>query len=178
MKQMTKKAIRALLGRFDYQIGRIPAHCDYPQGNLEAFCRHLKRVGFEPRQIIDVGANRGLWSTDVRKVFGQARFTLVEPQVEMRPFLDKFCAESPGSQWILAGAAATNGEMALTVCDESTASTFTLTPEEAKALKLEQRIVPVFTLDRISSEFVGSIPEMVKLDAEGLESEIIRGGRR
>src|SRR4051812_32277785 len=81
-----------------------------PVGSLPSFLQDVAARGFRPDHVLDVGANQGLWSRDVRRVFPAARFTLVEPQAEMKARLDQFCAESPGSRWVNAGAGSARGE--------------------------------------------------------------------
>ena len=39
----------------------------------------LKSFGFEPKNILDIGANKGKWSSEIRKkVFPKAEYTLIE----------------------------------------------------------------------------------------------------
>ena len=85
--------------------------------NLEAvpLLKRLKDAGFDPQVVVDVGANRGEWARNAKAVFSDAQYILIEPQEEMRPFLDCFCRETPGSNWFLAGAGASEGELTLTV---------------------------------------------------------------
>jgi hypothetical protein len=46
-----------------------------------------------------------------KSIFKKADFFLIEPQIEMKSALDAFCEEFPGSQFFLAGAGATPGEL-------------------------------------------------------------------
>ena len=39
----------------------------------------LKSFGFEPKNILDIGANKGKWSLEIKKkVFPKAEYTLIE----------------------------------------------------------------------------------------------------
>ena len=38
----------------------------------------LRHLGFNPSGIIDAGANRGKWTRDMRKIFPEARYLLIE----------------------------------------------------------------------------------------------------
>lgn len=41
--------------------------------------KKLKSFGFDPKNILDIGANKGKWSIEVRKkVFPNAKYTLIE----------------------------------------------------------------------------------------------------
>lgn len=161
-----------LLHRLSYRVIQSSL---LPKGAVAPFLRNLGMRGFYPRNIVDVGANKGRWSEKAMTVFPDARYVLLEPQIEMKEFLDRFCARHPGrAQWINAGVGAANGELPFTLTG-STSSTFTYSSEQAHELGLSQRTVPVLTLDHVCAEYVGAIPELVKIDAEGFEFEILKG---
>jgi FkbM family methyltransferase len=42
----------------------------------------LKRLGYEPNAIYDVGASNGIWSAEIAKVFPRASFHLFEPLID------------------------------------------------------------------------------------------------
>jgi FkbM family methyltransferase len=161
-----------LLHRFSYRV--IPSSL-LPKGAVAPFLRNLGVRGFYPRSIVDVGANKGRWSEKAMTVFPEARYVLIEPQIEMTEHLDRFCARHPGRvQWINAGVGAAEGELPFTLTG-STSSTFTYSPEEARELGHVQRSVPIVTLDRVCAQYLGGIPDLVKIDAEGFEFEILKG---
>ena len=42
--------------------------------------KKLQSFGFNPQNILDIGANKGRWSLEVnKKVFPKSNFTLIEP---------------------------------------------------------------------------------------------------
>jgi FkbM family methyltransferase len=149
-----------------------------PVGDLRSFLEDVHARGLAPTHIVDVGAHKGDWSRVAHRVWPRARFTLIEPQVEMRPYIEAFTAHA-SARWIQAGAADTVGEATLTVNPDPTSSTFALTAEEAAERSLsERRIVPVVTLDAVLAEDEGAVPELVKLDVEELELAVLRGAER
>lgn len=164
--------IQQTLNRFGYKLIKNET---FPKGNLTQFCQDLANKEFIPKNILDVGANKGFWSGNVKKTFRSSRFTLIEPQIEMKPYLDKFCLETPNAQWINAGAGAMEGELNFTVIPDTVSSSFSISEEDAKKSGFQQRLVPLVTLDKVSSETIGAIPEMVKLDVEGFEYEVLKG---
>lgn len=150
----------------------------FPKGDLVSSLLNVAARGFEPTQIVDIGANRGKWSRKAAWVFPRAGLTLIEPQHEMKPHLDRFCAQHGKARWINAGAADTMGEMLLSVHPDTVSTTFTLSEQRAKAGGLECRRVPVLTLDHLVEQVIESIPEIVKIDAEGFECRILQGAER
>jgi len=105
------------LGQIGYDLLRVSG-LDRSTRGTKSFYEKLAKQGFTPRTILDIGANYGGWSRIVNTVFNDAQFFLIEPQEEMRPFLDNFCARFSDSNWILAGAGAKRGELMLTVWDD------------------------------------------------------------
>jgi FkbM family methyltransferase len=142
------------------------------------FLLRLARRGFKPTHIIDVGANLGSWTRDAHQVFPDCAFTLIEPQIELKPLLDPLCARLKNSRWIMAGAGETNGELAFTIGKQLDGSSFSVTEEQAKTEGRERRVVPVVTLDSVCEKLVPPAPEIVKIDAEGFELSVMRGARR
>ncbi len=149
----------------------------FPKGNLPSCLLNLASRGLDPRQIIDVGANRGKWSRDASRVFPQSGFTLIEPQVEMAPLLRKFCDGHDNRRYILAGAGSFLGELPFTVSPDTVSSTFVTTAAEAARNGYTQRIVPLVTLDHVVHTMIRAVPDIVKVDAEGFEQEVVKGAQ-
>ena len=54
----------------------------------------LRRAGFQPDVIIDVGANRGQWTLMAREYFPEATYHLVEPQPGCVPVLREIASKA------------------------------------------------------------------------------------
>jgi ribosomal protein RSM22 (predicted rRNA methylase) len=65
---------------------------------------HLRAHGLACTSILDVGAHRGAWARAAKAVFPSAACFLIEPQPALRPALDAFVREVPGSRYALAAA--------------------------------------------------------------------------
>ena len=147
----------------------------FPKANLPSCLLNLANRGFQPREIIDVGANRGKWSRDASHVFPNAGYTLIEPQVEMESRLRTFCEGHANRRYVLAGAGSFNGELPFTVVPDTVSSTFAASAQEAARQGLEQRTVPLVTIDHVVQTLIHAVPDIIKVDAEGFEQEVVRG---
>lgn len=160
-------------------IDKLNAGKGNPNASIlrERLFKQLVLKGFYPAHIIDVGAHKGYWSIDAQKVFPECRFTLIEPQIEMKPYLDKFCSGSKNSRWIVAGAGAEEGELPFTIAPNSDGSSFAVSEESAKRSNNERRMLPVVTLDSVCEKYSLPVPDIVKIDAEGLDLEVVKGAK-
>jgi FkbM family methyltransferase len=106
-------------------------------------------------------------------------FTLIEPQIEMKPYLDKLCSDVKAARWLLAGAGAAKGVLPFTSLPGNLdGSGFRYTEEYANDRGLKRQPVTVITLDSVCEESQRPIPEIVKIDAEGFDLEVMKGCQR
>jgi FkbM family methyltransferase len=162
-----------LLKRFNYRLNHVSK---FPKAKLSATMLNLAERGFEPKHILDIGANKSRWSSDARAVFPNCAFTLVEPQIEMKPHLDRFCSTDQDCQWIQAGVGQHNERKLFTVVPDTVSSSFVFTSEQAELSGYEQREISIFSLNHLIEHNIGSVPDIIKIDAEGFEHEILQGG--
>ena len=78
-------------------------------------------------------------------------------------------------QWINCGASDRAGTLAFTMTGSDGSCSFAYSAEEARALGFEQRAVPVRTVNEIVALVGAGLPEMVKIDAEGLDLKVLEG---
>lgn len=141
------------------------------------FLQRVKQRGFQPETILDIGAHLGEWSRMAKSVFPQADLVMVEPQAEMKPFLDRLCARYPDSRWFQMGLGAEAGKRVLNIQDDFAGSSF-LKDQTAKPFHLEkQREVPVSTVDLLIREHKIPLPDLVKIDVQGFELEVLKGAQ-
>jgi FkbM family methyltransferase len=140
---------------------------------LEHFFHLLRQLGFSPRHIVDVGANRGNWTRTAFKYFREPVYTLVEPQEHLRSYSQNLISHGCKLNWINAGCGDFSGTLPLFVNYRDDSSTFVDQHDEPAG---SQRItVPMMTLNQIVASSGAGLPEMVKIDAEGFDLKVLAG---
>ena len=162
-----KQLIQSILGKFGFRLVRIEG--------LDPFFSLLQRLGFAPKHILDVGANRGNWTRTAIKHFPDARYTLVEPQDHLKSHIQDLLDRGCKIQWINAGAGDMSGTMPMRISQRDDSSTFVLTDRHGQTTGSQQTTVPVKTLNEIVSTSSAPPPEMVKIDAEGFDLKVLAG---
>lgn len=174
MKQIINRTL-SLFGLELRRIARKPGSPHRPIGDVRMFLEDIRARGFEPRGVIDVGANRGRWTSMLLSVFPDSNVIMIEPQEEMRPLLDQLCRENPKLEFIQAGAGREPGELVQTIWEDLAGSSFFPEISEEKIREGKQRMTPITTIDDILKERRSFFPDLVKLDVQGFELEALRG---
>src|SRR5580704_5807632 len=131
-----KKVIQSTFKKFGYRIvrdGSLPDASVPPACTLEPFFSLLKRNGFNPKHIIDVGANKGTWTRRALSFFPDANYTLVEPQDHLRGHIQDMLDRGSKITWINAGVADQSGALPFTISSRDDSSTFAPTLVDAAA---------------------------------------------
>ena len=130
----------------------------------------LHARGFRPEHIVDVGASVGSWSILALAHWPTARYSLFEPLVEHTELLEKLRQGCPNVSWFPYALGSQKGELSLSIY-----------PDQLDAASLAyagpgSRRIPVETLDGLVA--AGQIPpaELLKIDVQGFEREVLRGG--
>jgi FkbM family methyltransferase len=135
---------------------------------------HLRENGFEPQAVIDIGANVGDWSRAAAAVFQSSQFFMVDGNPDNEGRLRAAQRDIPNSQYAvhLLGPERRDG-----VPFYSMGSGSSVLPEftsfERRTIQLRMT-----TLDELLKEVRISPPALMKLDVQGYELEILRGGNQ
>jgi FkbM family methyltransferase len=171
-----KKLIQSTFNKFGYRIVRNKSvhqtSVSPPAYGLEPFFSLLKRYSFNPKHIIDVGANKGTWTRRAFPFFPDARYTMVEPQDNLKAHINDLLDRGCKITWVNAGVADQSGTLPFTISYRDDSSTFAPTPVDAGAPRISVRVT---TLNEIISSVNTSAPEMVKIDAEGFDLKVLAG---
>jgi FkbM family methyltransferase len=178
--QVKKKIIRfltLLASRLGYQLTALtPAAGNYQKdGLLFTFYNTLKQIGFEPQHIVDVGANRGTWTRETLKYFPNASYTLIEPQHWLKDFITDLTEHNQNIKFHAFGAGSKKGTFKFTVVDRDDSCSFRYTESEAKAGDFKQLQLPIITLNEFLPGLDLPTPDIIKIDAEGLDIDVLNG---
>ena len=113
---MIKRGVQAFLKTFGYRLARVDSAVRFC--GLSNFFPLLKRFGFDPKHILDVGANRGKWTREATQYFPAAQYTLVEPQDDLKAHVMDLVNGGFRIHWINAGASDQPGKLPLRVIGE------------------------------------------------------------
>src|SRR5271165_52788 len=175
---LMKDLIQSLFTKLGYRITKLDSVWK-PELGLDAFFPLLQSFGFSPQHIIDVGANHGDWTRTAIRYFPAAQYTLVEPQDHLKSHIQDLVAAGHKITWTSAGAGDKSGTLPFTLSHRDDSSTFLLDAEQARSAERPQVMLPVMTLDEIAASSAKTTnappPEMVKIDAEGLDLKVLGG---
>ena len=135
---------------------------------------YIRRLGFRPQTIIDVGVANG--TPQLYAAFPDAQLILVEPLSEYFEAVAHLLERRRGVH-IPAAAGSSEGELELRVEPRLTerSSHYSRHPLESTGDTLTPRRVRATTVDRIIGDHAFPEPFGLKIDTEGAELEVIRG---
>jgi FkbM family methyltransferase len=170
IKTSAAKALRGTAQRLDpiAPRNRIPNPL---QRSLEV----LQSLSFQPKHIVDIGANHGDWTKVALRCFPNANYSLIEPNPQLLPHLTDLLQSNSKISLHQVGIGAENAEFTFNVHPDDTSSSFAFTAERAQSMGCVPLTVPVHRLDTLLSSIPLPPPELIKIDAEGLDLEVLKG---
>ena len=134
--------------------------------STETALRHLKNLGFYPAKVIDVGANVGEWTRMCKRLWPEASILMIEPLPECEPSLARLAAELPGVRYQRA---------LLGASDQATVS-FHRCDTASSVLREYEAEHPTFEMPMTRLDDCSNRAELLKLDVQGYELEVLKGG--
>jgi len=140
--------------------------------DTENSLRRMKKLGFAPRTVIDVGAYVGDWTRTCKQLFPEARVLMVEPQVAKASALAQVAADlrDVEARSVLLGA--TEGANVDFYEAESGSSVL----RESAQPRPPTGQLAMSTLDAITADGPFARPDFIKLDVQGYELQVLKGG--
>ena len=167
-----KALVQSLLRPFGLRLARLESAPARDFGT-DVLISVLKRFGFSPRHVVDVGANHGNWTRAALQFFPEAKYTLLEPQDELKVHIQDLQMAGHKIQWINAGASDKSETLPFHLSHRDDSSTFV----EGEESSLETIPMQVFSLDDVLLKYELPVPEMVKIDAEGFDLKVLQGAK-
>ena len=133
--------------------------------------RRLRSKGWQPGSIIDVGAYHGDWSRCVGRVWPGVPILMIEAQEAKALRLEEVCRELGNARFVSGVLAAESGET-VTFYEMETGSSYF---EEQSNAPRTSKTYLTQTLDSIAGDLAG--PTFLKIDVQGAELEVLKGGR-
>jgi FkbM family methyltransferase len=140
------------------------------RNSIAEHCALLRRLGFEPGTIIDVGAADG--TPGLYDCFPDAHLLLIDPLEEHVSALQRISRRHAKARYTVAAAGARAGEIAINVDPgRLTGSSCLLDPLGVGS----PRQVRMITLDQECADGALPGPYLLKIDTQGFELEVLRG---
>jgi FkbM family methyltransferase len=187
LKKLIKKILLKLFDPVAFRLGyrqtgliRPQAVAEIPNKYsknhlLESFYTLLMSLDFQPKHIVDVGANHGTWTREILKYFPKAYYTLLEPQGQLQSSIKDIMDVNEKVTFHPIGAGSKPGKFKFTIVERDDSCTFVLTEEEAKSKGYQQVEIPIVQLNQFLPTISEIIPDIIKIDAEGLDLEVLEG---
>ena len=137
--------------------------------------RRLKRLGFAPDFVMDVGSSTGVWSDAAKRVFPNARFLLFDPLHTQYARLNNwYFRKHPDFECMAVALSDRTGEMELNVSSDLYGSSL-YRPADYRSYKPLK--VPVVTLDQAAREKKVIGRGLLKIDVQFAEHLVLKGGQ-
>jgi FkbM family methyltransferase len=132
----------------------------------------MKRKGFSPRHVLDIGAYVGNWTRMCKGIWPEARVCMFEPQEDKRPGLERLVRELPGVE-LKTTLLGDKPDVRVTFYKaESGSSTYMLKSEPG----LKPVELPSTTLAWALEGTPFAKPDLIKVDVQGAELKVLSGG--
>jgi FkbM family methyltransferase len=183
MKKKAKKILIKLFNPLAIKLGYVKKkrnqnvcnNINTKGGLLFNFYNILIEMKFIPNHIVDVGANHGTWTREALNYFPNAHYTLFEPQHWLEDSVKDIIKVNKKVTFNPYGVGKSKGSFMFTIVDRDDSCSFKYTKEEAKAKGFEQIEIPVITLNEFIADKDLPTPDIIKIDAEGLDLEVLEG---
>jgi FkbM family methyltransferase len=143
---------------------------------MEVALQRLQRIGFNPAATIDIGGNVGAWSQMCRRVFPKTRILAVEPQEACQAALRE-TARKLGDVTIAQTLLGAKAAAAVPFYVYEFSGMSSVLPDVEAPLKATTT-VDMVTLDDLVATTHFPAAQLMKLDVQGYELEVLRGGPR
>lgn len=175
VKSTIKKVINKTLNPFGIEL----ISNSYSAGAKMFSCRdriaHVKKIGYNPKCIIDAGAFKGNWTLDIHRIYPDAQFLIVEPnpnvQSQLQNAVKSIYPPPIIEQKALADSPAT---LKFNIWGDPNNAPSASLHDHVKGSAERQIDVEATTIDYLI-DFHKIRPELIKLDLQGAEIKALHG---
>jgi len=145
------------------------------QASTQRLFDALRALDMRPKHIVDIGANYGNWTRAAITAFPEAKFSVFEPQKRLA---DKHTDLSQDKRVALyyKGVGDFDGSATFTFLERDDSCSFIYSASEAEEQGYAQSEIEICKLDTIMHQSSFGMPDIVKIDAEGLDLQVLEGG--
>lgn len=131
----------------------------------------IKNLGFTPSLILDIGAYEGNWCRFIKEIFPSASVLMLEGQQSKSEVLRKVSQDQSHVSYKIALLGAESKEVEFNIYD--TASSVLKEENETGAIVEKRTLI---SLDELLKDSEFAKADFIKIDTQGYELEILKGG--
>lgn len=139
--------------------------------------KRLKKLGYNPQIIYDVGASNSGWSYYIKKILTEAEFYLFEPLIDYssdyQGLMSEILRVFPSFHLFKYALGEKSGTVTMNIFENAVSSTaLTISDIGQKTIPVE---IPMLSMDEAIATFNLPNPQVIKIDTQGSELSILKG---
>ena len=145
---------------------------------LIGLLENIRDNGFSPFAVVDIGANVGEWSRTASSIFPVSRILMFDGDPDNEPALHNTVRSIGSRSQYFLSLLGPEKKDAVTLYRPDAGTTGSSILPELTSFEKESVTLPMDTLDSRTEAAALQSPLLLKLDVQGFELEILKGGRR